>query len=441
MKKMTAILLAVLFLFAAAACKKLPASNPNPSPSLPVASFEEVSEPSSSGESSSGFSSMVSSSDSSSDDYSDTSSSEPYLPPPTTPLNHSDHHCYSYLTDIQKQYYNSMHTAAEQMHASWVVLGPLTENYTADVAVVRHALVTDHPDIFWLPPYYVTASGTDADDNPAALIMFSSSAEVSPSYNITRAEKAYMEQELTTAVALIISQVTSSDPFEIELQLHDMLCQKVTYSLDPSDPYIYTAYGALVNGSALCEGYSRAMQLLLNQFDIQSTTISGVAAGAGHMWNAVKIGEDWHHLDATWNDTATGFISHEYFGLTDEEILKDHVFANDSSALTPEELASGAVSFNTFRPVCTNGNYNFFLKKGFVFGAENLSELAEYVANATENAVEVKFSDPEFKEQFAQNSETVLQELSSLLALNHGANYYIGRYSVSVHTLKLYKTV
>ena len=196
------------------------------------------------------------------------------------------------------------------MFTSWVVLGELSENYVKDISVVRHALVADHPEVFWLPPYYITATGKDDNGNPAALMMFSSSADVSPAFLVKRSEKSVMEEELKKAVSDIASQVTATDPFEIELQLHDLLCKRVEYSTNQADPMIYSAYGALVNGKALCEGYSRAMQLLLHHFKIPCTTVTGVAEGEGHMWNQVSIGSKWYNLDVTWNDTSKDFISH-----------------------------------------------------------------------------------------------------------------------------------
>lgn len=436
MKKLAAILLAVLFVFSASACNKMPVSSP--SVSVPTTSFIE-NESSSKNNLSSEVSSLESSSNkTSSEEYSDTSSEES-APPPPQPIDHSSHYCYSVLNDIQKQYYNSLHKAVEELHNSWVVLGPLTDSYISDVSIVRQALVSDHPDIFWLPPYHVTAAGSDSEGNPAALVMFSSSADVSPSYIVNRSEKDYMEQELNTAIALIASQITSSDPFEIELQLHDLLCQKVTYSADSSDPLIYTAYGALVNGKALCEGYSRAMQLLLLHFNIPCTTVSGIAEGAGHMWNAVNIGGNWHHLDATWNDTSSGFISHEYFNLSDDEILIDHAFSKEFSSLTAEEFALGTIPFNVNRPSCPTANSNYFNKKGFVFGADNLAALVAYIASSPDEVIEVKFADQAFKAEFEASADAILQEIALQLSLTYNANYYIGRYSVSATALKLYK--
>ena len=465
MKKFTAVLLSALLL-CLVACdgieNSLPVSSSNPSssdiissekPSSDEPSSENPSSKPSSSDPSSTPSSLPSSSDigsssapsSSAPSSSQVSSSTPSTPDPAPeeiPSIHKEHYCYSNLTPIQKQYYNSMHTAVEDMFTSWVVLGELSSNYKNDIAVARHALANDHPDVFWLPPYYITATGKDDSGNPAALLMFSSSANVSPSFLVKRSEKALMEQELSSAVLDIAGQVTATDPFEIELQLHDLLCKRVEYSDDETDPMIYSAYGALVNGKALCEGYSKAMQLLLHHFNIPCITVTGVANNEGHMWNQVSIGSKWYNLDVTWNDYSTDFVSHEYFNLTDADISLDHTFSKDFYELSDRELSGGSVSFNLARPVCESNTYNYFTKRGFIFSAENIPALASYILSSDEEMIEVRFSSSSFKKAFYENASMYLEKINAELTLqNPEKDYYIGRYSsVSILTLKLYKT-
>lgn len=335
-----------------------------------------------------------------------------------------------------------MHTAVEDMFTSWVILGKLSDNYSNDILVARYALVNDHPDVFWLPPYYITAVGKDNASNPAALMMFSSSADIQPAFLVNRSEKAVMEEELMKAVLDITGQVTATDPFEIELQLHDLLCSRVEYSDDQTDSMIYSAYGALVNGKALCEGYSKAMQLLLHQFNIPCITVTGVAGGEGHMWNQVSIGSKWYNLDVTWDDSSKNFISHEYFNLTDADISLDHTFSKDFYELSNKELSGGLVSFNLAKPVCESNTYNYFVKNGFIFSAENTSALVSYILNTQSEMIEVRFSDSSFKKAFYKNISQNLEKINSELILqNPEIDYYIGRYSpISSLTLKLYKT-
>ena len=440
MKKVTAVLLAVALVLLASACSKGAgtASSSLPSSSLPQtppsSSHPSRDEPSSLPPSdiSSG---QVSQPEAKPDD--DIQSA---IKPPEDTL-HKNHHGYSLLTAVQKVYYEAMHTAVEEMKASWIVLGPHTETYAADIAVVRSALVADHPEIFWLPPYYVTAVGTDGEGNLTALMMFSSSADVSPAFLVTRSEKTYMKQELEQAVQDITSLVTATTPFEIELQLHDLLCSRVEYSDDKSNSMIYTAYGALVEGKALCEGYSRAMQLLLSRFGILSTTVTGVAEGEGHMWNMVYIDGAWYNLDVTWNDTTKDFISHEYFNITDREISLDHTFSKDYTELDGEKLATGQVTFNISRPLGTAIEADYFTKKGFFFSSDKILDLAKLLINSEEDIIEVKFINAAAKEDFSAKVNEYVEELNAEITLmNPNAEFYVGRVAVSSLTMKLYKT-
>lgn len=333
-----------------------------------------------------------------------------------------------------------MHTAAEEMNSSWIVLGEFSEDYAADIAVVRTALAADHPDIFWLPHYYVIAKGSDSEGNPAALMMFSSSGEISPAYLVSRADKPFMEEELSKAVDEIASKVTATDPFEIELQLHDLLCERVEYSDDKSDPLIFTSYGALVNRRALCEGYSRAMQLLLSRFGIKATTVSGIAEDEGHMWNAVEIGGKWYNLDVTWNDSPRDAVSYEYFNITDAEILLDHTPSGNYTEIEKDKLGAGLVSFNIAKPDCFSTGEGYFEKKGFIYNLENKLELVDYITLSERDIVEVKFKSAAERDAFLKNYQREIEEINQEIVLKSTEiSYYIERVSVSTLTVKFYK--
>ncbi|MBO5199641.1 MAG: hypothetical protein J6B93_00010 [Clostridia bacterium] len=370
------------------------------------------------------------------------------LPPEVKPQSpHSNHYCYTVLSDRQKTYYDSMHTATENMQSGWIVLGEAGEGFRQDIAVARTALANDHPDIFWLPPYYGTATGSDGQGGTAALMLFSADAGINDSedhksFMILRSEKEVMSAELEAAVEAIKAKVTATDPYEIELQLHDLLCEAVTYNNDTTDPFIYTAYGALVNGKALCEGYSRAMQLLLGEFGIRAGLVTGVAGGEGHMWNVVEIGGKWYHLDVTWNDIDAESSSHAYFNLTDEVILLDHNPNEDYTRFAPGLLETGRVPFNINVPACGGREENYFVKSGFIYEEAKAEALAEYLAASTADTIEVAFDKITFKDAFIADSDKYLTEINTLLLAKHPeCGFTVGGSSVAANTLRLYKQV
>ena len=246
-------------------------------------------------------------------------------------------------------------------------------------------------------------------------------------------------KKLNDVVKSIVSEVSATDPYEIELQLHDLLCQRVTYSANDSDPMVFTAYGALVNGQALCEGYARAMQLLLRQFGITSTLVTGTARGEGHMWNLVKIAGEWYHLDATWNDLSS--VSHEYFNVTTADIQRDHVISSAHTALSPDALSSGVTSFNIGIPSCSAGAQNYFVRTGFIFYKDAPQKLLDRFVKHDGDMLEIKFATAEERKDFYDNAATRIEELNSLLKARHpDAKFYIGGYSISTSVLRLYKT-
>ena len=65
---------------------------------------------------------------------------------------------------------------------------------------------------------------------------------------------------------------------------------------------------------------------MLNELNIPVRLISGTAKGELHIWNMVKLGDYWFHLDTTWDDPVPdmNMVSYSYYMLTDKEILKDH---------------------------------------------------------------------------------------------------------------------
>ena len=182
----------------------------------------------------------------------------------------------------------------------------------------------------------------------------------------------------------------------------------------------YTAYGALVNGVAVCEGYSRAMQLLCDKAGIPCTVIYGKSEGIGHMWNIINPGDGWYHLDVTWDDDADFDLArHAYFNLTDAEIKTDHTIFE---AVTPDKSYVGNDLFNIGLYQCTSTTYNYFVKKNLVF--QN-----DMAYNAQRIAQEVSAGNtmPEFKYILSGKAlETFLNELNPQL-LNYGLR--ISQYS------------
>lgn len=160
-----------------------------------------------------------------------------------------------------------------------------------------------------------------------------------PAYLLTgdalTAAKARFEEEASAVLSGITPDMTE---YEKELYIHDTLAQRVTYN---ESTYAHSAYGALVDGVAVCEGYAEAFQYLLHRVGIWSFLVTGDAGGP-HEWNMVRIDGNYYHVDLTWNDQGEE-LYHEYFNVTDAQIGKDHTA--DATYTLPACTASDAFYF------------------------------------------------------------------------------------------------
>ena len=113
----------------------------------------------------------------------------------------------------------------------------------------------------------------------------------------------------------------SMGAYERVKAFHDYLCHTVTYR--EYGESCYTAYGALVNGAAVCQGYTQAMDLLCYLSGIDCEHIFGSSRGVYHSWVRVLVDGQWYNVDVTWDDQESG-PSYDYFLRSDRYMETDH---------------------------------------------------------------------------------------------------------------------
>ena len=117
------------------------------------------------------------------------------------------------------------------------------------------------------------------------------------------------------------------------LAFHDFLVRECEYdsqklSNGKYSAESYTAFGALVNNTAVCQGYSEAFADFCNRIGVQNVIVSSSAMN--HAWNMVYLDGYWYHIDVTWDDPVgtdnIGFVRHTMFLYSDAEFMnsKDH---------------------------------------------------------------------------------------------------------------------
>ncbi len=114
------------------------------------------------------------------------------------------------------------------------------------------------------------------------------------------ADKATADSQSTeinavmTKIADATNGMSASDKVKY---VHDYLIANVSYDTSLNSR---TLYDALVNGSAVCEGYTKAFQFIMNNLGIECKTVTSKAMN--HAWNVVVIDGAEYHVDVTWDD-------------------------------------------------------------------------------------------------------------------------------------------
>lgn len=136
----------------------------------------------------------------------------------------------------------------------------------------------------------------------------------------------------------IIGMIITDDmsDFDKELAVHDWLVNNCeydkkalgvfeTYSENSDNPY-----GALINGKAICTGYTLSFQMFMDMLEIPCKTIRAAANdGDDHAWNMVSLDGEWYYVDVTWDDPVpdsnVAVTVHEFFNVTEEKMRNtDH---------------------------------------------------------------------------------------------------------------------
>ena len=204
-------------------------------------------------------------------------------------------------------------------------------------------------------------------DTRAACLM--RSMTVYPQYAYTKGQAERLKSDMKNAVTKILSNVpAAATDYDKEKILHDYFVRNMTYSEACGFHEAHTVIGPLTKHTGVCEGFTKAMTLLLRKAGVPAAFVCGKSdfedSGQGHSWNCVWIGGNPYHMDVTWDITLTpkgGPVRYDYFNLPDADINLDH-----------SEYTA---------PACTERADNYFVREKLcAYGKPGLTALLEQMA-------------------------------------------------------------
>lgn len=204
-------------------------------------------------------------------------------------------------------------------------------------------------------------------------------------YNFSYYTTLEQEQELTSEVEQVIDSF-DFNPETTDRQKVDKIYNYITTNIcydyanlnDESYKLKFTAYAALINKTAVCEGYAVLFYRLAEMCGIDSRVITGWGDSnthpssendkPDHAWNIAKIGEYYYYLDSTWDESVTDGVpaktdyylkgSKDFLNHTNEEKFETEDFKNKypvSNYNIDNTGYNGTVTENGFTYEITNG--------------------------------------------------------------------------------------
>lgn len=160
------------------------------------------------------------------------------------------------------------------------------------------------------------------------------------------------EQELAvderTKEVLDSLDVYDSSDYEKLLAVYDFICENTEYdydNLNDSDYKLkYTAYAALIDQKAVCQGYAALFYRMALELGVDSRLISGTGNGGAHGWNIAELDGFYYNVDATWD---AGNTEYQYF-LKGADNFGDH--AADAEFTTAAFTAAYPMSAKDYEP-------------------------------------------------------------------------------------------
>lgn len=292
-----------------------------------------------------------------------------------------------------------------------------------------HAVLKDHPEIFWVHNREKIYKTTYSDSDYCVF---------TPGYTYTDSEideiQTAMEQSFQEVRALIPEDAGDYEKVRI---VYTYVINHTQYQTGEDDQSIA---GVFWKKSAVCAGYAGAVQYLLERLDIPCIYVDGSTKGSteGHAWDIVKIGQEYYYVDAT-NGDQPDFLNGDAAQLEEHKtIIYDYLcpFPEEyEKTYTPSEELTV--------PACTAKNLNFYVLNQGYFEDYSWQDIYDYCKMRLDNGAAVvrfKFGSQEAFSEACQEllDDGVVQNVAQYYMKLHGLGQVEYHYGVMDNFYTIY---
>ena len=292
-----------------------------------------------------------------------------------------------------------------------------------------HAVLKDHPEIFWVHNREKIYKTTYSDSDYCVF---------TPGYTYTDSEideiQTAMEQSFQEVRALIPEDAGDYEKVRI---VYTYVIDHTQYQTGEDDQSIA---GVFWKKSAVCAGYAGAVQYLLERLDIPCIYVDGSTKGSteGHAWDIVKIGQEYYYVDAT-NGDQPDFLN------GDAAQLEEHkTIIYDYLCPFPEEYEKTYTPSEELKvPACTAKDLDFYVLNQGYFEDYSWQDIYDYCKMRLDNGAAVvrfRFGGQEAFSEACQEllDDGVVQNVAQYYMKLHGLGQVEYHYGVMDNFYTIY---
>lgn len=230
--------------------------------------------------------------------------------------------------------------SAYQSYQTEVDVSSYNLNYATEYEELKGMMgkvVNETPDLFYAATTY-TVSRNSATNQIVKIGLGYTDAYKKTNGSVRIAKIKKTRKKINVAVQEALKSVNNSmTKLEKAMVLHDYIIRKTTYADKLSQQYRLTEEGVFLKNKANCQGYSLAYGILMEKVGIPVQYVS--SEEMSHMWNMIKLGGKWYHVDVAWDDPIDanssldqyGLVNHKNFLCSSEKFTKNGHYGFDTS--------------------------------------------------------------------------------------------------------------
>ena len=247
-----------------------------------------------------------------------------------------------------------------------------------------HAVLKDHPEIFWVHNHEKIYKTTYSDSDYCTF---------TPGYIYTESEISEIQNAMEAGFQEVSSLIPAdASDYEKVRIVYTYVIDNTQYQASDDDQSIA---GVFWKKEAVCAGYAGAVQYLLERIGVPCIYVDGSTQGSteGHAWNIVKLDGEYYYVDAT-NGDQPDFLNGNAAQLEEHKtIIYDYLCP------FPEEYEKKYIRSEELTvPDCTAQDMNFYVLNQGCFDGYDWETIYDYCKMRLDNGAAVvrfKFSNQE----------------------------------------------